>query len=137
MADDEDPDPSPRAPGDGLDAVEPTADQGAAEETIRRSGDEELQPVVPDEEVTEDESPKTITGHPVLEPGEPLRMREKTRSRLAMLLAGLVGVVLIANVGAAFRLSPVDSVEQLKDLLSILLPVLVGTLVAYYFPKQQ
>ncbi|MFI5710216.1 hypothetical protein [Kribbella sp. NPDC051620] len=137
MADNDDPDPSSRALGDGLGAAEEPAGQRAAEETIRRSRDVELEPVVPDEEVTEDEPPKPFIGNPVLEPGEPLRMREKTRSRLAMLLAGLVGVVLIANVGAAFRLSPVDSVEQLKDLLSILLPVLVGTLVAYYFPKQQ
>lgn len=115
----EDPDPSPCAPGDGLDGEE-----------------EALQPVVPNVEVREDELPKTLVSRPVLEPGEPLRMREKTRSRLAMLLAGLVGIVLLALVGATFRLSPTETVEQLKDLQSILLPVLVGTLVAYYFPKQ-
>ncbi|GAA3570059.1 hypothetical protein [Kribbella ginsengisoli] len=116
MADDsghEDPEPSSAAADDGT---------GAGQEAI--------------EEVTEDESPKPISGHPVLESGELLlRMRERARGRLAMLLAGLAGIVLIANVVADFRLPPADTVEQLKNLLSVVVAGLVGTLITHYFPK--
>ena len=58
--------------------------------------------------------------------------QEETRSRLAYVLVGFVGLVLLGTVVASFRLPPSENVAELKDLSSTLLVIVVGAL-AYYF----
>lgn len=73
---------------------------------------------------------------PVIVAGEDLgvieQQREKTRTRLAYAVVGLVGMVLIVTMAAIWRLSPDESAAKLIDLSGTLL-ILVGPAIGFYF----
>ncbi|WP_327639543.1 hypothetical protein OHB24_14605 [Kribbella sp. NBC_00482] len=91
------------------------------------------------EDVDEDEAPKSLDVPSVIRKGDeldPQLMKERTTSRLAYTLLGLLIGLTAVTVVAIFRLPADDAVAKLMDLSNNLLVIVAGAL-GYYFGNRK